>query len=133
MNPPDWNPFDGIPTWVLIVGLGLVVLVAALTLWGAARLLVKLVRAKRHLGELGTGGKVAFWGSILYTIFPIDLLPDPIYLDDMAVLGTALVYLARLWRKRHGNLPIPTGRKPKQRRPAVGATEHSGTDHSAPR
>jgi hypothetical protein len=91
--------------WIwIIVG---VVVIGALTLIGAVRLFVKVVRMRRHLGELPPGGKVAFWGSLLYTIFPVDLLPDPIYLDDMAVLTTALVYLTRLWRKRHGNLPVP--------------------------
>jgi hypothetical protein len=111
MHLPDWSSwFDSIPFWVLVAGLTVLTLVALFTVWGAAKLMIKLVRTKRHLGELGTGGKIAFWGSILYTIFPIDLLPDPIYLDDMAVLGGALLYLLRLWRKRHGNLPVPTGR-----------------------
>jgi uncharacterized membrane protein YkvA (DUF1232 family) len=43
-----------------------------------------------------------------YTVFPIDLLPDPIYLDDMAVLGTALFYLTKLAKKQatlEGALP----------------------------
>jgi uncharacterized membrane protein YkvA (DUF1232 family) len=77
---------------------------------------------KRHLGELGTGGQVAFWGALLYTIFPIDLLPDPIYLDDMAVLAAALAYLTHLWRKRQqdelsvpgsASAPIPRRRRGK--------------------
>jgi hypothetical protein len=77
-------------------------IVALLTLYGAIRLLVKLVRTRRLLGELGGGGQVVFWGAILYTIFPFDLLPDPIYLDDMAVLGGALLYLTKLVRDRGG-------------------------------
>jgi 4-amino-4-deoxy-L-arabinose transferase-like glycosyltransferase len=95
-------------TWILI---GVVVgLIAIVTLYGAVRLLMKVVQTRRHLGELGPGGKIAFWGALIYTVFPLDILPDPIYLDDMAVLGTALAVLTRLWRKRHGNLPIPRTR-----------------------
>ncbi|WP_051368018.1 YkvA family protein [Hamadaea tsunoensis] len=75
-------------------------LVAVVTLIGAIRLIVRLVGVKRALGAAGTGGKVAFWGALAYTIFPIDILPDPIYLDDMAVLGGALFYLTKLLRSQ---------------------------------
>lgn len=86
--------------WIAVaVVVGIIGLV---TLYGAIRLIIKLVATKRLLGEVGTGGKIAFWGAILYTIFPIDLLPDPIYLDDMAVLGAALLYLTKLVRDRGG-------------------------------
>jgi uncharacterized membrane protein YkvA (DUF1232 family) len=95
-------------TWIAIfVVVGIVGLI---TLYGAIRLLIKLVRTRRHLGELGTAGKLAFYGSLIYTIFPIDLLPDPIYLDDMAVLGTALFYLTKLLRRRGGQIAVPHGR-----------------------
>jgi uncharacterized membrane protein YkvA (DUF1232 family) len=77
-----------------------VVLIGALTLYGAVKLVRKVFKVRRQLGPLGTGGKVAFYGSLLYTFFPIDILPDPIYLDDMAVLGGSLVYLTRLLHKR---------------------------------
>jgi uncharacterized membrane protein YkvA (DUF1232 family) len=108
---PHWSWTNAIPVWAWI-GLGvLAALIALVTLVGTIRLLVKLFRLHRHLDELPTAGKVAFWGSLIYTIFPFDLLPDPIYLDDMAVLGTAVVVLTRLWRKRHGNVPVPHGRK----------------------
>jgi len=78
--------------------------VALLTLYGAVRLARKVLATRRQLGPLTTGGKVAFYGSLLYTIFPIDLLPDPVYLDDMAVLGAALLYLTKLLHAR-GRLP----------------------------
>jgi hypothetical protein len=100
------------------IAIGIVVLVVAIvTFVGAVRLLLKVFGMRRHLGELGTGGKVAFWGSLIYTFLPLDLLPDPIYLDDMAVLGTALVYLTRLWHKRRGALPPPHARRPSAARP----------------
>src|SRR5262247_2249521 len=77
-------------------------IVGLITLLFAIRLVGKLVVTKRMLGELGAGGKWAFYGALIYTIFPVDLLPDPIYLDDMAVLGAALVYLNKLLRQRGG-------------------------------
>lgn len=92
---------------------GLVVLAM---LAGAVVLAVRVVRARRLLGTLGVGGKVAFWGALAYTIFPIDVLPDPIYLDDIGVLAAALLYLGRLARSRaagrrpHGTPMPPDGR-----------------------
>ena len=77
--------------WIAI-GIAVAV-VGIITLYGAIGLVIKMFRMRHSLGDLTTGGKIAFYGSLLYTIFPIDLLPDPIYLDDMAVLGTALFYL----------------------------------------
>ncbi len=85
-------------TWIV---LGVITaVVAVVTLIFAVRLVFKLVSVRKMLGELGAGGKLAFWGSLAYTIFPIDLLPDPIYLDDMAVLGGAVFYLSRLIKKK---------------------------------
>jgi uncharacterized membrane protein YkvA (DUF1232 family) len=93
-------------TWIFI-GV-VVVIVGAITLFFALRLMYKLVVTKRALNRLGAGGKFAFWGALAYLIFPIDLLPDPIYLDDMAVVGGALFFLTRLLRKQEtlqGALP----------------------------
>ena len=85
------------------IAVGVVVaVIGLLTLFGAIRIARKLFRTKRMLGELGGGGKIAFYGALIYTIFPIDILPDPIYLDDMAVLGGALFYLNKLVQKRGG-------------------------------
>jgi hypothetical protein len=93
-------------TWIVLIVV--VAIVAVVTLVWALRLVFKLVSMRKMLGELGTGGNVAFWGALAYTIFPIDLLPDPIYLDDMAVLSGALFYLTRLLKKKEtlaGALP----------------------------
>lgn len=88
-------------TWivVLLVGVGLLALV---TLVFAVKFALRLLATKRMLGELGTGGKVAFYGSLLYTIFPLDLLPDPIYLDDIGVLALALGLLTKMLNERRG-------------------------------
>jgi hypothetical protein len=82
--------------WILVVLAG----VAALaTLVGAVLLAIRVVRTRRLLGALGVSGKVAFYGALIYTILPVDLLPDPIYLDDMGVLAGSLFYLGRLVAK----------------------------------
>jgi uncharacterized membrane protein YkvA (DUF1232 family) len=111
-------------TWYLV---GAVVLViGAVTLFFALRLTFKLVTVKRALSQLGGGGKFAFWGALAYLIFPIDLLPDPIYLDDMAVVGGALFFLTRLLRKQQSlrnAIPVAQGLAAHAaRRRAVSAT-----------
>ncbi len=85
--------------------------IALATAYGAFRLGRKLFFTKRMLGELGAGGKIAFYGSLLYTFLPVDLLPDPIYLDDMGVLAAALIYLTNLLRRRRAARP-PQPRDP---------------------
>jgi hypothetical protein len=82
------------------------VLIGCASLYGAVRLARRLFALRGLLGELGAGGKVAFYGALLYAVFPIDILPDPIYLDDMAVLGAALAYLTKLAHSR-GLLRLP--------------------------
>jgi hypothetical protein len=84
-------------TWTLILVIGGIVAIA--TLIGAIILAVKVVRTRKLLGTLGVGGKIAFWGALIYTVLPVDLLPDPMYLDDMGVLGAALLYLTHLVQK----------------------------------
>ncbi|GIG88101.1 DUF1232 domain-containing protein [Plantactinospora endophytica] len=85
-------------TWTVILVLGGIVAVA--TLVGAIMLAVRVLRTRKLLGELGAGGKVAFYGALIYTVLPVDLLPDPIYLDDMGVLAGALLFLTRLVHQR---------------------------------
>ncbi|MFF4504499.1 YkvA family protein [Streptomyces sp. NPDC001401] len=75
-------------TTVIVVAVAL----AALALTVAVALLVRLVRARRDLRRAGlpTGPRWIFWGAVLYFLLPTDLLPDPVYLDDIGVLLLAL-------------------------------------------
>lgn len=103
-------------TWVLVVVGGILALAA---LVGAIVLAVRVVRTRRLLGALGVGGKVAFYGALIYTISPVDLLPDPIYLDDLGVLAGALIYLTRLVNQHRAatrSLPGRPGTPPDQER-----------------
>ncbi|MEU6356567.1 YkvA family protein [Streptomyces sp. NPDC047072] len=65
---------------------------AALVLAVAVVLFVRLVRTRRDLRRAGlpTGSRWVFWGALLYFVLPADLLPDPVYLDDIGVLLLAL-------------------------------------------
>ncbi|AXE90812.1 YkvA family protein [Streptomyces sp. Go-475] len=75
-------------TTVIILLTGL----AALVLAFAVGVLVRLVRTRRDLRRAGlpTGPRWVFWGAVLYFVLPADLLPDPVYLDDIGVLLLAL-------------------------------------------
>jgi len=76
-------------TTTLIV---VVAVLAALVLAVAVGLLVRLVRTRRGLRRAGlpTGPRWVFWGALLYFVLPTDLVPDPVYLDDIGVLLLAL-------------------------------------------
>ncbi|MCX4825573.1 YkvA family protein [Streptomyces sp. NBC_01142] len=55
-------------------------------------LVVKVARARAVLREAGVPlkNKAVFWGALVYAICPVDLIPDPVYLDDIGVLLLAL-------------------------------------------
>ncbi|MFI9808415.1 DUF1232 domain-containing protein [Streptomyces sp. NPDC052301] len=87
-------------TTLLVIG----AVVAAALLAVAVGLLVRLVRARRTLQRAGlpTGPRWVFWGAVAYLLLPTDLLPDPVYLDDIAVLLLAL-------RSLRAARPLPPG------------------------
>ncbi|MGW4234545.1 YkvA family protein [Streptomyces sp. NPDC004980] len=67
--------------------------VAALLVAGtAAVLLVRVFRARKLLLDAGIPlrDKALVWAAIIYTVSPVDLLPDPVYLDDIGFLLIAL-------------------------------------------
>ncbi|MFC8124029.1 DUF1232 domain-containing protein [Streptomyces sp. NPDC057302] len=74
---------------VLLVA-GAVLVVATLAV--AITLLVRLIRTRRTLRAAGlpVERQWVFWGAIAYLVLPADLLPDPVFLDDIGVLVLAL-------------------------------------------
>jgi uncharacterized membrane protein YkvA (DUF1232 family) len=91
-----------------------VVLFVILTLVVAVKFVKRMLVVKRLLAGTGasTSGKWVFWGAIAYWIFPIDLLPDPIYIDDIGVLAGALFFLTRLAKKQETlNNAVPHARR----------------------
>lgn len=87
-------------TWGVIIA---VAVAAAAVLGVAVWLLLRLVRTRRELRRAGlpTGPKWVFWGAVLYLVLPTDLVPDPVYLDDIGVL---LLALRSMRAGRHGEL-----------------------------
>ncbi|TLQ42734.1 YkvA family protein [Streptomyces marianii] len=77
---------DGSALWWV---LGAITLATAI---GAGWLLLRVVRARRTLVDAGmpVRDKALFWAAVLYTVSPVDLLPDPVYVDDIGVLVLAL-------------------------------------------
>ncbi|MFF5763683.1 YkvA family protein [Streptomyces tanashiensis] len=94
----------------LIVAVVLVLVVAGC----AAVLLVRVFRARRLLMDAGVPlqSKALFWAAVVYTISPIDLIPDPVYLDDIGFLLLALRALHAAVAKSGagpGGFPVPAG------------------------
>jgi uncharacterized membrane protein YkvA (DUF1232 family) len=87
MNDIPWGP---LLITLLVVGV-VVVLALLFALWRKYR----FVRDPRT----PLPAKIAFWGSIVYTVFPVDALPDPVLLDDIGVLAGALTYVSVVARK----------------------------------
>ncbi|MEU6387780.1 YkvA family protein [Streptomyces sp. NPDC046939] len=74
-------------TWFVLATVAAVVMLVA-----AVYLLVRVFQARKLLREAGIPlrSKALFWTAVIYTISPVDLLPDPIYLDDIGLLLVAL-------------------------------------------
>lgn len=73
--------------WLLAAGV-----LVLITLVIAIRLAVRLFRARRLLGasQIPLSSKAMFWASLIYLVSPVDLLPDPILIDDIGFLMLAL-------------------------------------------
>ncbi|MFJ6755112.1 MULTISPECIES: DUF1232 domain-containing protein [unclassified Streptomyces] len=58
----------------------------------AAVLLARVFKARRLLLDAGIPlrDKALFWVAVIYTVSPVDLIPDPVYLDDIGLLLLAL-------------------------------------------
>ncbi|MFI8870232.1 YkvA family protein [Streptomyces sp. NPDC053707] len=98
--------------WLLIGALVLLLMAGA-----AAILLVRAIRARKLLVDAGIPlrDKALFWASVIYTVSPVDLLPDPVYLDDIGFLLLALRSLhaaaqkAGVGRGRPAATPVESG------------------------
>lgn len=96
--PRKGNDLSDVLATLGVFAIVVVVLLVAVALF----LLFKLVRKHKQVHQPGTPvpTKAAYWVSLAYTVFPIDLLPDPIYLDDIVVLVGGLMYVGSSLRKR---------------------------------
>jgi uncharacterized membrane protein YkvA (DUF1232 family) len=105
------------------LGLLIVLAVVLIAILGVAVvLLVRLVKMFQLVRseDMPTSGKVTFWAALIYTLFPVDVLPDPIYLDDIGVLTAALGYLTHLISKygvtRRDPAPVEIDKAPRPSR-----------------
>lgn len=91
----DWSDL-GIVVLLVLIPILLVVLGVAIYFF------VRLIKLRAVLADpsMPGGSRVAFWVAIAYTIFPFDVLPDPVYIDDVGVLAAAVVYIRNLAKKR---------------------------------
>ncbi|MEU1348283.1 YkvA family protein [Streptomyces sp. NPDC005795] len=73
--------------WI-VIGAALVLL----TVGVAGFLLLRVLRARKLLADAGIPlrDKALVWAAVIYTVSPVDLLPDPVYLDDIGFLLLAL-------------------------------------------
>jgi len=95
---------------VVVVGLLVLALVLFLRFW----------RLRRQLETLPGGARWAFWGAVVYTVFPVDVLPDPIVVDDIGVLLASSAFLHRLIRERDARrraVRTPVADPPPRRKP----------------
>ena len=93
---------DSTTTVIVIVAVLAVMLLAV-----AIGVFVRLVRTRRSMKRAGlpTGPKWVFWGAVLYFVLPTDLMPDPVYLDDIAVLLLALRTMRNSLGEQEKGLP----------------------------
>jgi hypothetical protein len=73
--------------WILVGAVA-----ALLTMVAAGVLLVRLFRARKLLMGAGVPlrSKALVSAAVIYTVCPVDLIPDPVYLDDIGFLLLAL-------------------------------------------
>ncbi|MEX2981133.1 YkvA family protein [Streptomyces sp. C36] len=99
--------------WIVV---GVLAVLSAATAVAAVIVAVRLFKARRLLRGAGVpdSSRLFFWGALLYLVSPVDLLPDPIYLDDVGVLLLALRSLRSLHEAANaaGVPPARDGRKP---------------------
>lgn len=88
---------DSFLTSLLAVALSLII-VFVLTVLVLLTLMIKKARQVHRRGA-PMKARVSFWLSIVYAICPLDLLPDPIYFDDIAVLIAGLIHVSTVLKK----------------------------------
>ncbi|MFI5754883.1 YkvA family protein [Streptomyces sp. NPDC051569] len=102
--------------------IGLAAILVVLTLGVAITLAVRLVRARRALRKAGVPVKNRwmFWAAMVYLVLPTDLVPDPVYLDDIGFLLLALRSLRTSGTSGlpSGTIPYAAGRLGPAKRPS---------------
>jgi uncharacterized membrane protein YkvA (DUF1232 family) len=95
------------------VGLSVLTVAIVLTVAVVVVLVARMIRKFRLVNQPGmpVSAKITYFASIAYAIFPLDLLPDPVYVDDIAVLVGALAYIGHC-AKKLADRPLPEAEIP---------------------
>jgi uncharacterized membrane protein YkvA (DUF1232 family) len=93
MGEPGWDVLSALGVVALVV-----VVVSALVVLTLAIVMIRRHR-KVHQPGVPVSAKISYYGSIAYAVLPIDLLPDPVLVDDIGVLATALVYVGHVLKQ----------------------------------
>lgn len=102
--------------WLVVAAVAALAMLAL-----AAVLLVRVFKARKLLVDAGIPlrNKAFVWAAVVYTVSPVDLLPDPVYLDDIGFLLLALRSLhsaaasAGLGRAKGAGAPVELPRPEK--------------------
>lgn len=102
--------------WLVVAAVAALAMLAL-----AVVLLVRVFKARKLLVDAGIPlrSKALVWAAVVYTISPVDLLPDPVYLDDIGFLLLALRSLhsaassAGLGRAKGAGAPVELPRPEK--------------------
>ena len=99
----DWDYWE---SQFLLAAIAVVIFTGAVAVF----LVVNLIRKHREVNRPDTPLPVKFgyYASIIYAILPVDLLPDPLLIDDIGVLLGALLYVTRALKLR----PRPAAGRP---------------------
>jgi uncharacterized membrane protein YkvA (DUF1232 family) len=91
----------------------LLIVAFVISLVVAGFFLIRLLTKFRlvHSGLMPLGGRLAFWAAVAYTVLPLDLLPDPLLLDDIGVLALAVAYINHLVSSRQPADYLDEGRR----------------------
>jgi uncharacterized membrane protein YkvA (DUF1232 family) len=96
--------------WIGLAALVAVVIVTAVVV---IALVIRMIKKYQLVIQPGmpVSAKITFFASIAYAIFPLDLLPDPVLIDDIAVMVGALAYIGHC-AKKLANKPLPEAEIP---------------------
>jgi uncharacterized membrane protein YkvA (DUF1232 family) len=99
------------PDHMTPVLLGVAAVIVAVMLFFVYRALRRLYRLRKvALGpESPTSAKAAFWLAWIYTLSPVDILPDPILIDDIGVVLAAIATIERVTRNQRASLLQKSG------------------------
>jgi len=89
---------DGKWPWIILA----CVVVVAATLYVVVRVLRRLHRLRGfvHAPDSPGTAKAAYYAAWVYALSPVDLLPDPVLIDDIGIVLASIAAIERMARRR---------------------------------